>query len=216
MIANKHISKIIIAITAVAVALCLLAMGFSESLTQALGGTGVKMEYESILFDTDEIITVDILMDEDDWNEMLQNAMTEEYYACDVVVNGKKFENVGIRPKGNTSLSAIAMDPDSDRYSLKLEFGHFVEGQTCFGLDKLILNNNYADATNMKEAVIYDMYQYLGADASLYNYAKVSLNGEYWGVYLALEAVEESFMLRNFGTQDGELYKPESMEMGGN
>jgi hypothetical protein len=67
----------------------------------------------------------------------------------------------------------------------------------------------------MKEALIYDMYQFIGADVSLYNYAKVSVNGEYWGVYLALEAVDESFMLRNFGTQDGELYKPDSMEMGG-
>ena len=67
----------------------------------------------------------------------------------------------------------------------------------------------------MKEAIIYDMFQYLGADASLYNYAKVSLNGEYCGVYLALEGVEQSFMLRNYGTQDGELYKPESMGMGG-
>ncbi|HAV01499.1 MAG TPA: hypothetical protein DCW47_09965, partial [Lachnospiraceae bacterium] len=94
--------------------------------------------------------------------------------------------------------------------------GHFVDGQTCYGLDKLILNNNYADATNMKEAVIYDMFQYLGATASLYNYASVSLNGEYKGVYLALEGVEKSFMLRNFGTRDGELYKPDSMEVGDN
>ena len=77
------------------------------------------------------------------------------------------------------------------------------------------LNNNYADATNMKEALIYDMYQYLGADASLYNYAKLSVNGEYWGVYLALEAVEDSFLLRNYGVQDGELYKPDSMNIGG-
>lgn len=30
------------------------------------------------------------------------------------------------------------------------EFDHYIEGQTCYGLDKLILNNNYADATNMK------------------------------------------------------------------
>ncbi len=77
------------------------------------------------------------------------------------------------------------------------------------------LNNNYADATNMKEALIYDMYQYLGADASLYNYAKLSVNGEYWGVYLALEAVEDSFLLHNYGVQDGELYKPDSMNIGG-
>jgi len=215
MVANKHITKIIIAVMAVAVVLCFLAIAFSGQLAEALGGTGVNMEYESKLFDTDEIISVDIQMDEDTWNEMLANAMSEEYYVCDVVINGKRVNNVAIRPKGNTSLSAIAMDPDTDRYSLKLEFDHFVEGQTCYGLDKLILNNNYADATNMKEAIIYDMYQYIGADASLYNYAKVSVNGEYWGVYLALEGVEESFMLRNFGTQDGELYKPDSMEMGG-
>lgn len=119
-----------------------------------------------------------------------------------------------IRPKGNTSLTSIANDPTTDRYSFKLEFDHYVDGQTCFGLDKLILNNNYADATNMKEALIYDMYQYLGADASLYNYAKLSVNGEYWGVYLALEAVEDSFLLRNYGVQDGELYKPDSMNIG--
>ncbi len=120
-----------------------------------------------------------------------------------------------IRPKGNTSLTSIASDPTTDRYSFKLEFDHYVDGQTCFGLDKLILNNNYADATNMKEALIYDMYQYLGADASLYNYAKLSVNGEYWGVYLALEAVEDSFLLRNYGVQDGELYKPDSVNISG-
>ena len=215
MVANRHISKIIVVLMAAAVLLCFLAIGFSGKLTEQLGGTGVSMEYESKLFNTDEVMQVDIQMDEDSWNEMLANASAEEYYVCDVVVNGKKVNNVAIRPKGNTSLSAIAMDPDSDRFSLKLEFDHFVDGQTCYGLDKLILNNNYADATNMKEAIIYDMYQFMGADASLYNYAEVSLNGEYKGVYLALEGVEQSFMLRNFGTQDGELYKPDSMEMGG-
>ena len=200
---------------AAAVALCFLAIGYSGKLTELAGGLGVRMEYESKLFDTDEVIQIDIQMDEDTWNEMLDNAMAEEYYVCNVVINGKRVNNVAIRPKGNTSLSAIAMDPETDRYSLKLEFGHYVKGQTCFGLDKLILNNNYADATNMKEAIIYDMYQYLGAASSLYNYAEVSVNGEYWGVYLALEGVEDSFLLRNYGAQDGELYKPDSMEMGG-
>ena len=215
MVVNKHIGKIIAILMAVAVLACFAAMVWSDELSEAMGGKAVSMEYEEELFNTDEIISIDILMDEDEWEEMLSNAISEEYYVCDVVVNGVTFENVAIRPKGNTSLSSIAMDPETDRYSLKLEFDHFSSGQTCFGLDKLILNNNYADATNMKEAIVYDMYQYLGADASLYNYASVSVNGEYWGVYLALEGVEQSFMLRNYGTQDGELYKPDSMEMGG-
>ena len=215
MVTNKYITRIASVIMAAAVILCLMASLFSDKLQEVYGNNAVTMKYESKLFNTDQIMDIDILMDEDDWNNMLENAISEEYYSCNVVVNGKTFYSVGIRPKGNTSLSSIVNDPDTDRYSFKLEFDHYIEGQTCYGLDKLILNNNYADATNMKEAIVYDMYQYLGVDASLYNYAKISVNGDYQGVYLALEAVEDSFMLRNYGTEDGNLYKPESMGVGG-
>ena len=215
MIAHKHITKIIAVVMAVAVCLCLCAVAFSGEIAAAVGDTGISMEYETKLFDTGSTLTVNILMDEADWNDMLANATAEEYYQCDVEVNGTTFYRVAIRPKGNTSLTSIASDPTTDRYSFKLEFDHYVDGQTCFALDKLILNNNYADATNMKEALIYDMYRYLGVDASLYNYAKISVNGEYWGIYLALEAVEDSFLLRNYGAQSGELYKPDNMNIGG-
>lgn len=215
MISYKHITKIIGVMMAAAVALCFWMLAFSQEVVETLGGVKVPMAYEDALFDVQEPLQIDIQMAQDQWEEMLKNAMAEEYYSCDVVINDQKVCNVGIRPKGNTSLSAIAMDPDSDRYSFKLEFDHYVEGQSCLGLDKLILNNNYADSTNMKEALVYDMYQYLGADASLYNYAKISVNGEYWGIYLALEAVEESFLMRNYGTEDGKLYKPDNMKMGG-
>lgn len=215
MITHTYITKIVTAMAALAVLVCILARIFPEKAVEVFGETGVAVRYESELFDTREIIQIDIQMEESEWEDMLSHAAEETYYSCDVVIGGQTIRNVGIRPKGNTSLSAIVADPDTDRYSLKLEFDHYVDGQTCLGLDKLILNNNYADATNMKEALVYDMYQYLGADASLYNYAEVSVNGEYWGVYLALEAVEDSFLLRNYGTADGALYKPESMGMGG-
>ena len=215
MLSSKHITKITVILTALVLILCILAMAFSDKLSGITKSSSYNMEYEKELFGTDKIIDVNIIMDESRWNEMLQNAQQEQYYECDVVINGTTFKQVGIRPKGNTSLSSIAMDPDNNRYSFKLEFDQFVDGQTCFGLDKLILNNNYADTTNMKEAIIYDMFQYLDADASLYNYAKISVNDEYWGVYLALEAVEESFMLRNYGTEKGYLYKPDSIG-GGN
>lgn len=211
MLAHKHITKIAAVLMALAAALCLAASAFAGQIAAAAGDTGVTMAYETALFNTDSIISVNILMDQEDWEDMLANAASEEYYPCDVEINGETFYRVGIRPKGNTSLSAIVSDPDTNRYSFKLEFDHYVDGQTCWGLDKLVLNNNYADATNMKEALVYDMYQYLGADASLYNYAQISVNGEYWGVYLALEAVEDSFLLRNYGAESGELYKPEGV-----
>ncbi len=212
MIAGKHINKIVLLAVIVALIFCVIAMIVAPKLVEKYG-TGISMEYETRMFDTSEPLTIDIQMDADEWQTMLNKATQEVYYVCDVVINGTKFYDVGIRPKGNTSLSSIAMNPNTERFSFKLEFDQFVDGQSAWGLDKLCLNNNYADATNMKEALIYDMYQYLGADASLYNYAAIYVNGEYWGVYLALEAVEDSFMLRNYGVTNGELYKPDTMGM---
>lgn len=214
MITGRHMTKFAVFLMLMACLSCIAAGIFSAELKEAQT-IGTEMEYETALFDADEIMQVNILMEEEEWKKMLENAISEEYYPCDVEINGTVVSGVGIRPKGNTSLTSVAADPDTDRYSFKLEFDQYVKGQTCFGLDKLILNNNYADATNMKEAVVYDMYRYLGADASLSNYAKVSINGEYWGVYLALEAVEESFLQRNYGSISGALYKPDSMDRKG-
>ena len=211
MIENRHIERIVVVIISTAVIVSMLALLFSDSLVQALGGTGVEMQYESAIFDTSTPMEISISMEEDDWNDLLENAIDEEYYPCDITINGTTVKNAGIRAKGNTSLSAIYEDDTTDRYSFKIEFDYYVDGQTFLGLDKLILNNNYADATNMKEAIVYDMYQFLDADASLYNEANITVNGSEWGVYLALEGVEDSFMLRNYGTSTGELYKPETM-----
>ncbi len=216
MISNKYITPIVVLLTAMVFLFFVAGSLFPDLFSSVINHKTYDMEYQEELFDTDKIIDVNIIMDEDSWNDMLNNAIKEEYYKCDVTINGKTFYSVGIRPKGNTSLSSIVNDPDNDRYSFKLEFDQYADGQTCFGLDKLVLNNSFADATNMKEALIYDMFQYLEADASLYNYAKISVNDKYWGIYLALEAVEDSFMLRNYGTENGKLYKPDSMEFGGN
>ena len=213
MIDNKHIGKIIMSITALALA-CLLIFMLIFGESAKASASGIAMGYESSLFSTDSIIDVDVSISEEDWADLLENAIDEEYYSCDVSVNGTKYTNVGIRAKGNTSLSMVASS-DSDRYSFKICFDEYVDGQSCDGLTKLVLNNNYSDATMMKEAICYDMFAFLGADASLYNYAKVSINGEYYGVYLALEPVEESFAMRNYGANYGEFYKPDNMGMGG-
>ena len=91
MVTNKYITKIISALMALAVILCLATSAFSKQLQAVYGNNAVTMEYETELFDTDQVMDIDILMDEDDWNDMLENAISEEYYSCDVVVNGKKF-----------------------------------------------------------------------------------------------------------------------------
>ena len=79
MIAGKYITKIIAVLMAAAVLICLAAGLIPERLTGALGGTGVSMEYEDRLFNTDEVISIDVKMEQSDWDEMLANASSEEY-----------------------------------------------------------------------------------------------------------------------------------------
>ena len=203
MIRRKSTEVLAIVLLVAMLALSCLLPGLAE----ATGG--VEQQYESALFGTD-LITVDIQMDEDDWQDMLDNAMSEEYYPADVTINGQTFQNVGIRPKGNTSLSQVSMQ-GSERYSFKIEFDHYQDGQSCWGLDKLVLNNLISDATYLKEYFVYDMFAFLDTPASDYGMAEITVNGEPWGIYIALEGVEESFLMRNFGTSAGELYKPENM-----
>lgn len=214
MTKSKRINIIAWLGMALAVTAVLLCVVFYDKLT-ALGSGGVTQSYETALFDSTTLLEVNIIMDADQWQDLLDNAIDESYYSCDVEVNGQLFKNVGIRAKGNTSLSQVASDSTTDRYSFKLEFDHYVDGQTCYGLDKLVLNNNMSDASSMKEYLTYDMYAFLDLPASLYSYAEIQVNGEEWGLYLALEAVEESFALRNYGTSYGELYKPDSLGVGG-
>ncbi len=163
-------------------------------------------------FDKTQIMSVSISVDPEKWQEMLDNAEAEEYISCDITINGETIKNVGIRPKGNSSLSSIARDGESDRYSFKVKFDEYVDGQTWLGLDKLVLNNNYSDSTSMKEYISYDIMNYIGVDSSLYSYADISVNNETWGLYLALEDVDSGFLERT-KNDEGELYKPESDNM---
>ena len=163
--------------------------------------------YAETLFDRSAPIEIDIRMDDETWDNMLATAEDEEYSSCTLVVNGVTYEDVAIRPKGNSSMMTVTRS-DSERYSWRIKFDKYDKEQTCDGLDILILNNGFHDPGNLNEVIAYDMYAFLEADASLYNYAVVCHNGEYLGVYLALEGVDEAFAKRSFG-EKGELYKPE-------
>lgn len=214
MIDKKGIDKTVVIIVALTVILVgVLSFVGGSATASGISRNGVEKAYATTLFGED-MLDVNIEMDDDQWQDLLKNATSEEYYPADVTVNGTKYSKVAVRAKGNTSLSQVASS-GSERFSLKIKFDEYVDGQNCDGLTKLVLNNNYCDATMMKEAIVYDMFAFLGADASLYNYAKVSVNGEYTGLYLALEPVEEDFCERVYGTNYGRLYKPDSMEMGG-
>lgn len=167
------------------------------------------MGYEKTLFDTSKVHTIDIIMD--NWDEFTANCKSEKYYTCTVVIDNEVYKNVAIRGKGNTSLSQVV----NDRYSYKIEFDHYDSSNTYYGLDKLCLNNIIQDNTYMKDYLTYQMMHEMDVASPLCSYAYITVNGEDWGLYLAVEGVEESFLQRNYGKDYGELYKPENVDIKG-
>lgn len=209
MSTSKHIDKICIAIISITLILTLVFMGIGTPLS---GSTVKSVKYEKTLFDTSYVHKIDIVMD--NWDTFIKNCESEEYSSCSVVIDGVSYKNIAIRAKGNTSLSNVS-SMDSQRYSFKLEFDHYEKGKTCDGLDKLCLNNLIQDNTMMKDYIVYQMMNDFGVDSPLCSFAYITMNGEDWGLYLAVEGIEDSFLSRNYGSDTGELYKPDSMSFGG-
>lgn len=204
-------------IAALLMVAAILVTGFAyinRSALDSITGTA-EPEYVSVM-DKTKVIDIQIIADEKEWADMLENATTEEYIPATVIINGTKIENVGIRPKGNSSLSTVAWDDTTDRFSFKIEFDHYITGQTWLGLDKLAVNNMQGDATYLKEYLSYDIMDYVGVESPLYAFTDISLNGETWGFYLAVECLEDSYAKRVYGNDHGQLYKPESMDMRSN
>ena len=209
MSGSKHFDKIAWTVTAFILVLTFLFMNGDVLGLKVMAHT---MGYENRLFDNTRVHTIDLVMN--DWDEFINNATSEEYYTATVVIDGEAYKNVGIRGKGNTSLSTVS-SMNSDRYSFKVEFDHYDSSSTYYGLDKLSLNNLIQDSTMMKDYLTYTMMNEFGVTAPLCSFVYITVNGKDWGLYLAVEGVEESFLVRNFGTNYGELYKPDSMSFGG-
>lgn len=168
--------------------------------------------YSKRLFEPSRVHSIDIVMD--DWDGFIENCTDEEYVSCTVLIDGEKYSNVAIRAKGNTSLSSV-QQYGNDRYSLKLEFDHYDSAQTYYGLDKLCLNNLIQDKTMMKDYFAYTLMNRMGVASPECSYVWIDVNGSDWGLYLAVEGVEDAFLERNYGADSGNLYKPDSQSNGG-
>ncbi len=190
----------------------LVACGYMGAAAAGLIGKADGIGYENRLFDTARVHTLDIVMD--GWEGFIEQCADEEYAACTVVIDGEKYGNVAIRAKGNTSLSSVAAY-GNDRYSFKIEFDHYQTGKTYYGLDKLCLNNIIQDKTYLKDYLAYTLMNKMGVPAPLCSFVQINVNGEAWGLYLAVEGVEDGFLTRNYGVSTGNLYKPDSMSFGG-
>lgn len=163
---------------------------------------------EEVIYPHDEVVEVDILINEDTYDTLIENASDEEYVECSITYNGYTLTNVAIRAKGNSSLKDIVED-GGDRFSWNVDLNYY-EDQDLFGIDKILLNNIFKDPTMMAEYITYEALASLDTVSSRTTFVALSINGEYYGLYLSVEQVGNEFLDTNFGNSDGELYKPEN------
>ncbi|WP_313638677.1 CotH kinase family protein [Paenibacillus sp.] len=165
------------------------------------------------VFPKDKVVDVKITLDPDDFQDMLDNGSAEEYKTASVEYNGIKFDNVAVRTKGNLSLRSVVQMTDSDRYSFKISFDEYVN-QNLFGITKINLNNNYSDASYMREFLTYELAESVGLPTPKYSFVNVYVNNELKGFYLAVEQIGDAYLERNFGNSYGALYKGEMTGQG--
>lgn len=172
MSTHKQIDRICCGVLVFVLLLTILFMNAGKLGVEAAAHV---MGYESALFDTSIVHTIDIEME--NWDAFLESCTNEEYAECSLVIDQTAYKNVAIRAKGNTSLTSVA-SYGNDRYSFKVEFDHYDQGNTYYGLDKLCLNNIIQDNTYMKDYVTYQMMYNFGVDAPLCSFAYVTVNGK--------------------------------------
>jgi len=169
----------------------------------------VNNDYDGGLFDHSKVHAIDIEMAEEDWNDLLENALDKTKYHCDITIDGELIKNVSCSTKGNSSLVMAKEKFNNGRYSLKIDFDKYEDGQKYHELKKINLTNGFSDTTYLKDYLCYTMFNRAGVDGPLCSFSWVKVNGKDHGLFLTVEECDKSFLKRT-GWKDSILYKPDS------
>ncbi len=199
----------------------------------------VSPNYE-VVFKQNEVRRFDINISSDDWSAM-QADLAENlssgggpgggpggdpgsvdfdpiWVPCSLHSDDTEWYHVGIRFKGNSSLRS-AYQSGINKLSLKLDFDEFeddypdIKNQRFHGFKQLNLNNNYDDASLLREKVGADLFRDFGLVSAQTAFCVVYIDygsgPQYFGVYAIVEEVDDSVLESQFGNESGNLYKPD-------
>ncbi|MFI3298235.1 MAG: CotH kinase family protein [Rikenellaceae bacterium] len=191
-----------------------------------------------IVFAQGEVLRLDIKISEANWTAMwndLSNNLgysnnmaggitnssldfTPVFVPSTITYNGTDWYKVGIRFKGNSSLSETYYSGNK-KFSFKLDFDEFedyfpdLKNQRFYGFKQLNLNNNYEDYSFLREKVAEDLFREFGLVAANTSFCEVYVDygegSQYFGLYTIVEEVDDTVIETQFGNDSGALYKPE-------
>jgi hypothetical protein len=131
------------------------------------------------------------------------------YVEGKVRVNGKSYEQVGVRLKGTGTFQPVSMHPN-----LSLKFNWKLQDQEFCGLTKIFLNNSRQDPTFLCELAASGAFADASLPAPRITHGRVFLNGRELGLCVVAEAVNKRFLKRHFGSASGNLYEGEFRDIG--
>lgn len=145
----------------------------------------------------------------DGWYDTLYDSHANDpddpYFPASFSADGVTIDMVGVRFKGNSSFSSSGI-----KKSFKIDFDEYDEDNdelVFYDLKKLNLNNGFKDPTMLREKLFLDFAnEFVTAPRAVHT--KVYVNGEYYGLYTAVEQVDKTFAQNRFGDdEDGNLFK---------
>lgn len=137
-----------------------------------------------------------------------------------VILGERTWDHVGIRYKGNSSLTA-GFQQGNRKLPFRLDFDKWDDvypetaDQRMDGYEKMTFGSNYSDDSQIREAYMAELFREFGVDAPTTSFVEVWVDvGDgpaYWGLYTAVEDPADDPMLdRVLGDHSGNVYKPES------
>ncbi|RJP65227.1 MAG: T9SS C-terminal target domain-containing protein [Ignavibacteriales bacterium] len=156
------------------------------------------------LYDDSQVAVIEITMDQSALDYMYANVNSDSLHFATVHFKNKyideTIDSVGIRLRGNTSR-------DARKKSFKLEFNGFIKGRDFYDVENLNLNGEHNDPSIIRSKLIWDLYGKIGMNASRAAHAAVYINGNYYGLYISVEHIDEEFLQKRFTDDEGNLWK---------
>lgn len=156
------------------------------------------------LYDDEQVDEVYITIDSVRLDWVYENVQSDSIHPVIVRYVSEWFDetlnNVGFRLRGNTSRV-------SAKKSFKLDFNHFEQGRSFYGVEKLNLNGEHNDPSIIRSKLCWDIYQDLGMTASRATHTAVFINEVFYGLYISVEHIDEEFLEKNFSDDSGNLWK---------
>ncbi len=174
---------------------------------------GEKIDGDRLL-DPSRLLHIRITMKDEDWDALRhQQRHGASFFAgapiddpftwfnADIKIDGTLVRKVGVRKKG------LFGSMDTERPSLKVKFNEFVEQDPVQGLNRLTLNNNKQDTSQVSQHLTYKLFRDAGVHAPRSSLAWVTVNGDDLGIYTHVESLNKPFLKRSFGDDTGDLYE---------